>query len=86
MLVGLTRNEPTGPRLEQFYGTVMGADPDEGITLRLDGSRAGEIYTLPPDLRAFFPARPGAYRLSATGEVVVDPDYTSTLDVTAPRH
>ena len=56
--------------MEQFFGTVMGADPDEGITLRLEGSRWGELYTLPPDLRAFFAAPPGTYRLRETGEVV----------------
>jgi len=86
VLVGLTFNEPAGQRLEQFYGTVMAADPEEGITLRLEGSRSGEVYTLPPDLRAFFPARPGSYRLRETGEVVVDPDYTTTWDFTPPRH
>ncbi len=72
--------------MKQFYGTVMSADPEEGITLRLAGSRSGEVYTLPPDLRAFFPARPGSYRLRGTGEVVIDPDYTTTWDLTPPRH
>lgn len=86
VLVGLTYDEPAGERLEQFYGTVVSADPKEGITLRLDGSRSGEVYTLPPDLRAFFPARPGSYRLRETGEVVIDPDYTITWEITPPRH
>jgi len=86
VLVGLTFNEPTGPRLEQFYGTVMGAHPDKGVSLRLEGSRKGETYTLPPDLRGFFPAKPGSYCLRETGEVVVDPDYTTTWNFTPPRH
>lgn len=86
VLVGLTFEEPSGPRQEQFYGTVMSASPNEGITLRLEGSRSGETYTLPPDLRSFFPARPGEYRLRETGEVVVDPDYTTTWTSTPPRH
>jgi len=86
VLVGVTYDEPAGQRQEQFYGTVMVADPEEGITLRLEGSRSGEVYTLPPDLRALFPAPPGAYRLRATGEVVTDPDYTSTWTFTPPRH
>ena len=86
VLVGLTFNEPEVPRQEQFYGTVMSTDPEEGITLRLDGSRSGEVYTLPPDPGAFFPAKPGSYRLRETGEVVVDPDYTTTWDFTPPRH
>lgn len=86
ILVGLTFNGPDGPQQKQFYGTVMSAEPNDGITLRLEGSRAGEVYTLPPDLRAFFPAQPGEYRLRETGEVVIDPDYTTTWTSTPPRH
>ena len=86
VLVGVTYDEPTGQRQEQFYGTVMTADPDEGITLRLEGSRSGEVYTLPPDLGALFQAPPGEYRLRGTGEVVTDPDYTTTWISTPPRH
>ena len=85
VLVGLTFNEPAGPRQVQFFGTVMDASKDEGITLRLEGNRLGEFYTLPPDLRAFFPARPGSYTLRETGETVVDPDYTTTWDSTPRR-
>jgi hypothetical protein len=86
VLVGITYNEPTGDRLEQFYGTVMSADPEQGITLRLEGSRLGETYYLPPDLRAFFAARPGSYRLRSTGEEVVNPDYTATWSITPPAN
>ena len=84
VLVGLTFNEPTGQRLEQFYGTVMSAEPEDGITRRWEGSRSGEVYTLPPDLGAFFPAPPGSYRLRETGEVITDPDYTTTWNFTPP--
>ena len=86
VLVGITYHEPTRERLEQFFGTVISADSEQGITLRLGGSRLGETYTLPPDLRVFFPARPGSYRLRETGEVVVDPDYTTTWNITPPIH
>ena len=63
---------------------MMAADKSEGVTLRLEGTRSGEVYTLPPDLRAFFSARPGSYRLRGTGEVVINPDYTTTWDFTPP--
>lgn len=86
VLVGLTFEEPAGQRQEQFFGTVMSADPHEGITLRLEGSRSGEFYTLPPDVRSFSPARPGECRLRSTGEVVVDPDYTTTWTSTRLPH
>jgi hypothetical protein len=86
VLVGITYNGPSGPRLEQFFGTVIETDETNGITLRLAGSRSGEIYRLPPDLRAFLPAKPGSYRLRQTGEVVNDPDYTTRWDMTPPRN
>lgn len=82
VLVGMTYYEPTGPQRDQFHGVVERADPAEGVAIRLSGSRAGELFMLPADLRAFFPAAPGSYRLETTGEVVVDPDYLTTWDMT----
>lgn len=86
VLVGITYHEPTGDRQEQFFGIVISADPEQGVLLRLEGSRAGDVRTLPPDLGAFSPAAPGAYRLRETGEVVTDPDYTSSWSITPPQH
>lgn len=86
VLVGMTYHEPDGPRVEQFFGTVIATDEAEGVTLRLDGSRSGEIFRLPPDLASFVPAKPGAYRLRQTGEVVNDPDYTTTWEKTPPTN
>lgn len=78
MLVGLTYADPEGDRIEQFYGEVVSADKKSGITLRLSGSRDGEAFRLPPDLRGVFPAEPGSYRLKSTGETVENPDFTTT--------
>lgn len=86
VLVGLTRRLPTGDQHEQFYGAVVAADPTDGVALRLKGKRAGEIYHLPPDLRALAPAPSGEYRLRSTGEVVVDPDYVTNWTVDPPKH
>ncbi|MGS1017790.1 hypothetical protein [Allosphingosinicella humi] len=80
VLVGITRMASTGETQEQFYGTVERADA-EGIDIRLAGSRAGETFFLPPDPRAFFPAQPGSYRLRETGEVIENPDYTTTWTI-----
>jgi hypothetical protein len=80
VLVGITRRSFSGDTLEQFYGTVERADA-EGINLALSGSRSGENCFLPPDPRAFFPAQPGSYRLRDTGEVVDNPDFTTTWTV-----
>ncbi len=86
VLVGITYDEPAGARLEQFFGTVMEAHPTDGVSLRLEGSRLGEVYTLPPDLRAFKLAPEGSYRLRETGEIVLNPDFTTTWTITPPIH
>lgn len=80
VLVGLTHRGVGNDTLEQFYGTVERADPD-GIVLALSGSRSGENFFLPPDPQAFSPAQPGSYRLRHTGEVVENPDFTTTWTV-----
>jgi hypothetical protein len=81
VVIGITYNEAAGPRLEQVFGTILSADENEGVAIRLEGMKHGELFRLPPDLRAFFPAAPGSYRLKGTGEVVVDPDYTAVWEV-----
>ena len=79
VLIGVTVLDHTGKLLEQkqFHGKVTQADPRSGFSIQLLGEREGEHEALPPDTRAFQKARPGEYRLKATGEVVVDPDYTA---------
>ena len=79
ILVGVTVQDKRGElkRHEQFHGTVVSADAVEGICLSLKGSRAGETKWLPPATHVYFSAPKGEYRLKSTGEVVVDPDFTS---------
>ena len=83
VLVGLTHLEANGELIEQqqFFGTVVSADSRKGILLSLEGRRAGEQFNLPPDTRAIEIASRGEYRLRATGEVVVDPDYTVMFSI-----
>lgn len=81
LLVGITRrnrnDEVVG--VEQFHGDIIRASREEGIILRLHGSNAERW--VPPDLSRLEAAEPGEYRLKASGEVVVDPDYLSTWTV-----
>jgi hypothetical protein len=83
VLVGITRvdhqDELVGQ--DQFHGRVESLD-DGLVHIRVAGS--GDDFTLPPDASAFTRAQPGHYRLRATGEVVVDPDFTSSWTVRAP--
>lgn len=83
VLVGITRQEEedSEPACEQFHGRVIAVEPTEGIILRLEGSRAGDEYTLPPDPSAFSPAPPGDYHLRSGGEVVSNPDFLATWTV-----
>jgi len=79
----LRRRRWRGPGANVRHG--HGRHP-KGIEIALEGSRAGETYRLPPDMRAFFPATKGEYRLRSTGEVVVDPDFfTTTWSVQRPH-
>ena len=81
MLVGMTYTDPRGDRLEQFYGEVVSVDRAKGVPSRLAGSRSGEVFWLPPDLRSVFRAPPGSYRLRSTKEIVENPDYTAAWTV-----
>lgn len=78
VLVGLTYFDSQDRVIEdqQFFGRVVFAHPANGILLNLEGRRSGEQYTLPPDIRSLRAASAGEYKLRATGEIVVDPDFT----------
>lgn len=45
----------------------------------------GRYPTIPAALDCLEPAEPSEYRLSGTGELVVDPDYTASFTITPPQ-
>ncbi len=71
------RDGVTVREVEQVHGVVIDANRDEGFTLALRGARKGETILLPPNPSSFVKLAPGKYRLYATDERVVNPDYTS---------
>lgn len=81
VVVGLKYKSKDGTvtREEQMHGTIRAADEKAGIALSLNGSRAGETYSLPPATDPFHPAPPGTYRIA--GDQVVDPDLVALWDV-----
>ena len=81
--MGITRVDSDDKVLsqEQFHGIVESL-ADELVHIRVAGS--GADFTLPPEPSAFARAKPGHYRLRSTGEVVVDPDFTTSWTVRAP--
>lgn len=80
VLVGITEVDDKADAVEQYqmWGMVETVDPDAGIEIELHGELAGESWFCPPDLDAFEPASPGIYTLDATGETIVDPDFTTS--------
>ncbi len=81
VLVGLTYTRPDGEVTSKFqvYGMVTAATRETGITIEVHSEIwKGQTMTLPPQTNAFEKARPGEYRLRATGETLVDPDYATT--------
>ena len=79
VLVGLTRIHPDGIQSqEQMFGVIRSANSREGFEVLLSGTRAGETYWLPPDPLKLIRAPSGEYRLRSTGEMVTDPDFTTS--------
>ena len=83
ILIGLTYYSADHEFIEQkqHWGTVMESNETQ-ILVKL---KDGEIFWLPPDLSSTKVAPPGEYRLRSTGEIVVDPDYLTTWNVTRPK-
>jgi hypothetical protein len=83
VLVGITYLDDNDQVISQyqFHGRIESLD-DDMVHVRVASS--GEDFTLPPDPSAFIRAKPGNYRLRSSGDVVVDPDFTSVWTVSAP--
>jgi hypothetical protein len=83
VLIGITDFAADGALIgqRQMFGTIKSFDKDIGIGVELD---EGAEFTLPPDPAALNIASRGTYRLRSTGQVIIDPDYVCTFEVTAP--
>ena len=77
LLIGITVLDKDDELITQIqvYGPVIRANA-EGIVISRNETQ-GE-FSIPPDFDNIFEAEPGEYKLRATGEVVVDPDYLSS--------
>lgn len=89
VLIGISHYEADGETFieqQQMHGVIRTVDPVDGITVALRGERDGETTSLPPFVPAFEDALPGEYRLRETGEIVVDPDFTTTWKIVRPKN
>jgi len=85
VLVGVTLDGSVASQ-EQLHGVIVAATA-QGIDIALRGVHEGATWRIPPWLDDLSVARPGAYRLRSTGEVVEDPDFVFSLTVHAgARH
>jgi hypothetical protein len=80
LLVGVTYIAADGEveGVFELHGRVTSVDPL--VTIERDGQ---EDFTLPPEPEAYDHAEPGEYTLRTTGEVVVNPGYTTIWTVEA---
>jgi hypothetical protein len=80
VLIGITDLDGDGKPIKQrqFFGTIREISVKNGmvITAKNDSTH----LALPPDLSTLLPAKPGAYHLKTTGEVVIDPDFLTTWE------
>ena len=85
ILIGITYFTHEKKLIEQVqvHGIVKAASRS-GLRISLHGSRHGEEWNMPPDLRAISKAGPGEYRLRSTGEVVTNPDFLANWEITKP--
>ena len=80
LLAGLTYYTNDNELIEQkqFYGIVTEANERVIRVRQKDGSE----FTLPPDLSSTKRGMKGEYKLRSTGEVVKDPDFLTTWNIT----
>jgi hypothetical protein len=81
LLVRVTYVDRSGDneRSIEFAGRVSAVSPL--VSIEVEGD---EPFTLPPDPDAYSRADPGEYTLATTGEVVLDPDFTTVWTVNSP--
>ena len=80
ILVGMTFYNKDDEFVEQkqSWGEIV-AVTENTIHIK---KKDGEEFDIPNDPSAIEPAKPGEYRLRTTGEVVENPDFLSTWNVT----
>jgi len=81
VIIGLSYVDKSDNVIEtvQLHGRVMRINSTEGIVVQREDKQ--EEYKLPLDFDAFQPAQSGEYKLNTTGEIIVDPDFTSSWSI-----
>ena len=83
ILVGMTFYDKNDKFVEQKqnWGEIVAVNENTVFIKQKDG----EEFSIPNDPSAIESANPGEYKLRSTGEVVENPDFLSTWNVTLPE-
>ena len=83
ILVGMTFYNKNDEFVEQkqSWGKIVAVNENTIFIKQKDG----EEFSIPNDPSAIEPANPGEFRLRSTGEVVENPDFLSTWNITLPE-
>jgi hypothetical protein len=87
IVVGITRLASDGRTVKaqsQYRGKIISADEADGFKIECEGALAGEIMTLPPDLRAFRFVDAGEDKLRSTGEGAEKPEIIANYTIIEP--
>jgi hypothetical protein len=84
VIIGLTYVDNNDKVIEtiQLHGRITRINQIDGVVITREDK--AEEYKLPADLSAFEEAEPGEYKLTKTGEIIVDPDYLSSWTIQKP--
>jgi len=84
-VIGLTFVDKNGQLIERYqtHGTVVGLT-NNGILklMREDNS----IFQMPYDKETIEKAKSGDYKAKSTGQIIRNPDYIATWEITIPDH
>jgi hypothetical protein len=78
ILVGLTYLDHNEQLIEQiqYHGRIVRINDHDGIVIKVNGT--DEERALPPALESIEVAKEGEYTLRSTGEVIINPDLTTS--------
>lgn len=86
VIIGLTYLDHNGSLIgqEQLHGDIIRINENEKVVVIKLGD-TGKEFTLPLVIDAFTEAPKGEYRISKTGEVVINPDLTTAWTIKQPK-
>jgi hypothetical protein len=83
-LIGLTFIDHEGKLIEQFQTHGVVVDLTEKGLFKIE-KKDGDIFQVPYKKNTMWKADKGEYREIATGDIIIDPDFIMTWEITTSR-